>query len=166
MGTGGIKAARTQPASSTRRHHHTERVRWLVLEAIISGAQGCHLTLPILHRSRQQSRPCWSVRPDRCDRHAGYGLFDPFETATDEQIRRQLATHVDGIFTATRAVLPVMRRQAQRQRETRDVRYESTAPGQGILLTCEPSSFPVTVDLSTWRWPMCHSRRRVLVSFS
>jgi NAD(P)-dependent dehydrogenase (short-subunit alcohol dehydrogenase family) len=43
--------------------------------------------------------------------NAGYGLFGPFETATDEQIRRQFATNVDGVFAITRAVLPTMRRQ-------------------------------------------------------
>lgn len=43
--------------------------------------------------------------------NAGYGLFGPFETATDEQIRRQFATNVEGIFAVTRAVLPAMRRQ-------------------------------------------------------
>jgi NAD(P)-dependent dehydrogenase (short-subunit alcohol dehydrogenase family) len=43
--------------------------------------------------------------------NAGYGLFGPFETATDEQIRRQFATNVDGVFAVTRAVLPTMRRQ-------------------------------------------------------
>jgi NAD(P)-dependent dehydrogenase (short-subunit alcohol dehydrogenase family) len=43
--------------------------------------------------------------------NAGYGLFGPFETATDEQIRRQFATNVDGVFAVTRAVLPVMRNQ-------------------------------------------------------
>ena len=43
--------------------------------------------------------------------NAGYGLFGPFETATDEQIQRQFGTNVGGIFAVTRAVLPVMRRQ-------------------------------------------------------
>lgn len=43
--------------------------------------------------------------------NAGYGLFGPFETATDEQIRHQFATNVDGIFAVTRAVLPRMRHQ-------------------------------------------------------
>lgn len=43
--------------------------------------------------------------------NAGYGLFGPFETATDEQIQRQFATNVDGIFAVTRAVLPTMRHQ-------------------------------------------------------
>lgn len=43
--------------------------------------------------------------------NAGYGLFGPFETATDELIRRQFATNVDGIFSVTRAVLPTMRKQ-------------------------------------------------------
>lgn len=42
--------------------------------------------------------------------NAGYGLFGPFETATDEQIRRQFATNVDGVFAVTRAVLPELRR--------------------------------------------------------
>jgi NAD(P)-dependent dehydrogenase (short-subunit alcohol dehydrogenase family) len=51
---------------------------------------------------------------DRIDvviNNAGSGLFGPFETATDEQIRRQFATNVDGVFAVTRAVLPAMRRQ-------------------------------------------------------
>jgi NAD(P)-dependent dehydrogenase (short-subunit alcohol dehydrogenase family) len=43
--------------------------------------------------------------------NAGYGLFGPFETASDEQIQRQFATNVNGVFTVTRAVLPAMRRQ-------------------------------------------------------
>ena len=43
--------------------------------------------------------------------NAGYGLFGAFETATDEQIHRQFATNVDGIFAVTRSVLPAMRRQ-------------------------------------------------------
>lgn len=42
--------------------------------------------------------------------NAGYGLFGPFESATEEQIRRQFATNVDGVFNVTRAVLPAMRR--------------------------------------------------------
>ncbi|HEY9102334.1 SDR family oxidoreductase [Chitinimonas sp.] len=50
-------------------------------------------------------------RIDAVVNNAGYGLFGPFETATDEQIRRQFATNVDGIFAVTRAVLPAMRRQ-------------------------------------------------------
>lgn len=43
--------------------------------------------------------------------NAGYGLVGPFETATAEQIHRQFATNVDGIFSMTRAVLPTMRGQ-------------------------------------------------------
>lgn len=43
--------------------------------------------------------------------NAGYGLFGPFETASSEQIERQFATNVDGVFSVTRAVLPAMRRQ-------------------------------------------------------
>ncbi len=43
--------------------------------------------------------------------NAGYGLFGPFETATDEQIRRQFAINLDGIFATTREVLPTMRKQ-------------------------------------------------------
>jgi len=50
-------------------------------------------------------------RIDAVVNNAGYGLFGPFETATDEQIRRQFATNVDGVFAVTRAVLPTMRRQ-------------------------------------------------------
>ncbi|WP_028100651.1 SDR family oxidoreductase [Pseudoduganella violaceinigra] len=50
-------------------------------------------------------------RIDALVNNAGYGLFGPFETATDEQIRRQFATNVDGIFATTRAVLPAMRKQ-------------------------------------------------------
>lgn len=43
--------------------------------------------------------------------NAGYGLLGPFETASDEQIQRQFAVNVDGVFRVTRAVLPAMRRQ-------------------------------------------------------
>lgn len=43
--------------------------------------------------------------------NAGYGLFGPFETASDEQIQRQFATNVEGVFAVTRAVLPAMREQ-------------------------------------------------------
>lgn len=50
-------------------------------------------------------------RIDAVVNNAGYGLFGPFETATDEQIRRQFATNVDGVFAVTRAVLPAMRAQ-------------------------------------------------------
>jgi NAD(P)-dependent dehydrogenase (short-subunit alcohol dehydrogenase family) len=50
-------------------------------------------------------------RIDAVVNNAGYGLFGPFETATDEQIHRQFATNVDGVFAVTRAVLPAMRRQ-------------------------------------------------------
>lgn len=50
-------------------------------------------------------------RIDAVVNNAGYGLMGPFETATEEQIRHQFATNVDGVFTVTRAVLPAMRRQ-------------------------------------------------------
>lgn len=50
-------------------------------------------------------------RIDAVVNNAGYGLFGPFETATDEQIHHQFATNVDGIFAVTRAVLPTLRRQ-------------------------------------------------------
>ncbi|WP_434730080.1 SDR family oxidoreductase [Rhizobium binae] len=50
-------------------------------------------------------------RIDALVNNAGYGLFGPFETASDEQISRQFATNVDGIFAVTRAVLPAMRSQ-------------------------------------------------------
>src|SRR5205823_13921416 len=43
--------------------------------------------------------------------NAGYGLFGPFETASDEQIKRQFATNVEGVFAVTHAVLPGMRHQ-------------------------------------------------------
>ncbi|WLQ16354.1 SDR family oxidoreductase [Hahella aquimaris] len=50
-------------------------------------------------------------RIDALINNAGYGLFGPFETAGDDQIRRQFATNVDGVFALTRAVLPTMRNQ-------------------------------------------------------
>ncbi|WP_158818334.1 oxidoreductase [Methylocapsa sp. S129] len=43
--------------------------------------------------------------------NAGYGLLGPFEQSEPEQIGRQFATNVFGVFNVTRAVLPVMRRQ-------------------------------------------------------
>lgn len=50
-------------------------------------------------------------RIDAVVNNAGYGLFGPFETASDEEIQRQFATNVEGVFAVTRAVLPTMRRQ-------------------------------------------------------
>ena len=43
--------------------------------------------------------------------NAGYGLLGPFEQSEPQQIARQFATNVFGVFNVTRAVLPVMRRQ-------------------------------------------------------
>ncbi|AVO42838.1 SDR family oxidoreductase [Simplicispira suum] len=44
--------------------------------------------------------------------NAGYGLFGPFESATQEVIERQFQTNVFGVFAVTRAVLPHMRERA------------------------------------------------------
>jgi NAD(P)-dependent dehydrogenase (short-subunit alcohol dehydrogenase family) len=44
--------------------------------------------------------------------NAGYGLFGPFESATQEAISRQFRTNVEGVFAVTRAVLPQMRERA------------------------------------------------------
>ena len=44
--------------------------------------------------------------------NAGYGLFGPFETATQDVIERQFQTNVYGVFAVTRAVLPHMRARA------------------------------------------------------
>lgn len=52
-------------------------------------------------------------RIDAVVNNAGYGLFGPFETASEEQIQRQFATNVEGVFAVTRAVLPAMRRQGR-----------------------------------------------------
>ena len=41
--------------------------------------------------------------------NAGYGLFGPFESASEEVIRRQFETNVFGLFKVTHAVLPAMR---------------------------------------------------------
>ncbi len=41
--------------------------------------------------------------------NAGYGLFGPFETASQEVIKRQFDTNLFGLFDVTRAVLPSMR---------------------------------------------------------
>ena len=43
--------------------------------------------------------------------NAGYGLFGPFETASEEAIEKQFQTNVFGIFNVTRAALPAMREQ-------------------------------------------------------
>ena len=43
--------------------------------------------------------------------NAGYGLFGPFEPASDETIRRQFDTNLFGLFDVTRAVLPTLRAQ-------------------------------------------------------
>jgi NAD(P)-dependent dehydrogenase (short-subunit alcohol dehydrogenase family) len=41
--------------------------------------------------------------------NAGYGTFGPFEAASDEQIERQFATNVTGLFYVTREFLPHFR---------------------------------------------------------
>lgn len=43
--------------------------------------------------------------------NAGYGQLGVFEEITPEQIERQFATNVFGVFDVTRAVLPTLRRQ-------------------------------------------------------
>jgi len=43
--------------------------------------------------------------------NAGYGLFGPFETASEADIEKQFATNLFGLFDVTRAVLPSMREQ-------------------------------------------------------
>ena len=43
--------------------------------------------------------------------NAGYGLFGPFELASDDEIVRQFQTNLFGLFDVTRAVLPTMRAQ-------------------------------------------------------
>jgi len=45
--------------------------------------------------------------------NAGYGLFGPFETASQEAIDKQFQTNVYGIFNVTRAALPAMRAQKE-----------------------------------------------------
>ena len=50
-------------------------------------------------------------RIDALVNNAGYGLFGPFETASDELIERQFKTNLFGLFDVTRAVLPTMRAQ-------------------------------------------------------
>jgi NAD(P)-dependent dehydrogenase (short-subunit alcohol dehydrogenase family) len=50
-------------------------------------------------------------RIDALVNNAGYGLFGPFETASDEAIAQQFKTNVFGLFDVTRAVLPTMRAQ-------------------------------------------------------
>lgn len=50
-------------------------------------------------------------RIDALVNNAGYGLFGPFETATDADIEKQFATNLFGLFDVTRAVLPAMRAQ-------------------------------------------------------
>lgn len=43
--------------------------------------------------------------------NAGYGLFGPFETASEADIEKQFATNLFGLFDVTRAVLPTLRAQ-------------------------------------------------------
>jgi NAD(P)-dependent dehydrogenase (short-subunit alcohol dehydrogenase family) len=50
-------------------------------------------------------------RIDALVNNAGYGLFGPFELASEEAIERQFKTNVFGLFDVTRAVLPTMRAQ-------------------------------------------------------
>lgn len=50
-------------------------------------------------------------RIDAVVNNAGFGLFGPFELASDAVIERQFATNVFGVFNVTRAVLPTLRSQ-------------------------------------------------------
>jgi NAD(P)-dependent dehydrogenase (short-subunit alcohol dehydrogenase family) len=43
--------------------------------------------------------------------HAGYGLFGAAEEVSDDQIRKQIDTHVIGSIQVIRAVLPHLRAQ-------------------------------------------------------
>ncbi len=43
--------------------------------------------------------------------NAGYGLTGPFESYSDEQIRRQFDTNVFGLMSVTREVIPMLRAQ-------------------------------------------------------
>jgi NAD(P)-dependent dehydrogenase (short-subunit alcohol dehydrogenase family) len=43
--------------------------------------------------------------------NAGYGLVGPFETATAAQVQQQFATNLFGVFSVTRAALPLLRAQ-------------------------------------------------------
>ena len=42
---------------------------------------------------------------------SSYGLFGPFEIASEADIQKQFATNLFGLFDVTRAVLPTMREQ-------------------------------------------------------
>jgi NAD(P)-dependent dehydrogenase (short-subunit alcohol dehydrogenase family) len=50
-------------------------------------------------------------RIDALVNNAGYGLFGPFETASQDAIEKQFKTNVFGLFDVTQAVLPTMREQ-------------------------------------------------------
>lgn len=50
-------------------------------------------------------------RIDAVVNNAGFGLFGPFELASDAIIERQFATNVFGVFNVSRAVLPTLRAQ-------------------------------------------------------
>lgn len=50
-------------------------------------------------------------RIDAVVNNAGYGLVGPFESASDEQIRRQFETNVFGLMNVTREILPYFREQ-------------------------------------------------------
>lgn len=50
-------------------------------------------------------------RIDAVVNNAGFGLFGPFETASEHVIQRQFDTNVFGVFNVTRAALPTLRKQ-------------------------------------------------------
>jgi len=50
-------------------------------------------------------------RIDALVNNAGYGLFGPFETASDEAIQKQFDTNLFGLFDVTRAALPALKAQ-------------------------------------------------------
>lgn len=69
------------------------------------------LALDVTDRASIEAAVQQAGRVDVLINNAGYGVFGPFETASEEVIEKQFSTNVYGVFNVTRAVLPGMREQ-------------------------------------------------------
>jgi NAD(P)-dependent dehydrogenase (short-subunit alcohol dehydrogenase family) len=100
--------------------------------------QGLALTLDVREEHAAQIATKQTVeafgRIDVVVNNAGYGVFGPVETSTDEQTRELFNTNVFGVLNVLRAVLPVLRQQhAGHVVQISSLFGHMSYPGSGVL---------------------------------